>query len=118
MKTELNNPTKVKIPFEILYGDKKCSPYYKLGIYIQSIFDTDKQIDVSKIWVNSKTELKIDELLLEYMVKIGKYTKAYAKRSLGMVKLQGGPAMDYNNSFNLEDDYIYLEEDCIRFDNI
>ena len=38
-------------------------------------------------------------------------TKARAEREIGMYKLAVGPAMDFNDSFQLDTDYIYVEED-------
>lgn len=111
MKIELNNPKKIKIPFNILYGDKIHDPYSKLGYYLQSVLDTKSQINVSKIWINNETQAKFDELLLEYIMKKDKCGKKSAKVKLGWWNLMSSPANDIVNEWSLKTDYIYVEED-------
>jgi len=115
MKRKLNNPTRYKLKWELLIGDKINSPLDKLGFYLKSVIDNDNDytIDVSKIWVSSKSYEKLTELIIEYFKNIHKLNSNSAKRETSMYNLMYAPAMDYNSTFNLDDDYIYVEEDYI-----
>lgn len=114
MKTELKNPKKFKIPFETIKGDKEYCPMGKLGYILKAYLDIEGLIDVSKIWVNKNTENKLNDIILEYLTKVKKLNKTRAKQSLGWYNLSIGPAVDIDNMFNLDDDYMYIEEDVER----
>lgn len=120
MKTELNSPIKLKIPFEIFetYKEDNDFPYSKLFLYIKDSLDFEdgELLDVSKIWITEKTDMKLDELNLKYLKYLNKVKKINInklKKDFGFYKLQYGPAVDYYDSFNLLDDYIYVEEDVL-----
>lgn len=107
---ELKNPIKIKIPFKLLEC-KNTNPLYQLGYYLQATLDTNLLINVTKIWINQQTDRKIDNLLINFIMKSQKISNKLARQHLGIVKLMQGPSIDLYNDLNLEDDYIYIEED-------
>lgn len=111
MKDELLNPVRLKLPFELLKGDKEDDPLNKLGYFLQAALDTTGKINISKVWMNKSTDEILDKLIVEYFRKIRKMANDDAHKQLNMYKLAFGPAVDYLDTFLLEDGYIYIEED-------
>ncbi len=104
---------KIKIPYELIEPSKKDCPMTKLAYIIKETqaLEINDKIDVTKIWVNSETEKKLDELFLKF---IKKNCKTRFQQELSWYKLIVGPSCDVENSKNLETDYIYLEKDYIK----
>lgn len=111
MKTTLNNPQRIKLPFKLFEGRAKVHPYHKLGYYLQAVLDTTESIDLSKIWWNQQTESMFDKYLIAYLMKANSYGKKAAKQDLSLQKLFSGPALDLDNQWNLDTGYIYVEAD-------
>lgn len=108
---------KIKIPYELLEttSKKDFCPMTKIGYILKSFLNLNEneQIDVSKIWINTKTDNNLENYFLKYIEKQCS-SKKLAKQKLGWYKLQISPAIDIKSELDLEDDYIYIEEKFIK----
>ena len=75
--------------------------------------DSGKQVDVTKIKVNSVTYNAFSDKLLAQIQKSIK-SKSIAKKQLSWALLQFGPCIDYHNAYNCEDGKYYIEVDCLK----